>query len=110
MTMVSIIYSHERGAGNAIITKDHIIVPDIAEATTALRTTNFSCELGFYGGCRRRFSISKKMKEIQVDTRAILNCLQKYWTVNHVRRNLNGAAHCLANAALSLTNDQLIFS
>jgi hypothetical protein len=78
MTMVSIIYSHERGAGNAIITKDHIIVPDIAEATTALRTTNFSCELGFYGGCRRRFSISKKMKEIQVDLAIESTTLERF--------------------------------
>jgi ribonuclease HI len=99
--------------------RNYITAPDIAEAVAALKAVTFCRELGF----------SKVI--LEGDALQVVNALKAStrnwspyghlieeahsqlsgmhtWRVNHVRRHLNGAAHQLAKAALTL-NEELIY-
>jgi ribonuclease HI len=98
--------------------KEYITAPDIAEATATLRAVYFCQELGFHqvilegdallvvqalntGGtnwCRYGHLLD--------EAKGILNSFQS-WSVQHVRRTNNEAAHCLAKKALSLCEEQV---
>jgi hypothetical protein len=84
--------------------KDYIIAPDIAEDTVALKTAKFSSKLRFYKVVLEVYTLQmvqapkedglnlSKYDDLIEDAQGILNGLQK-WQINHVSRNLNGAAH-----------------
>jgi hypothetical protein len=81
---------------------------------------NFSRKLGFYkvilGGDALQIvqALGKEgsnwciYDHLIKETREVLHSMQS-WKVHHVRRNLNGVAHRLANVALSLSEAHVCF-
>ncbi|XP_062166703.1 uncharacterized protein LOC133872984 [Alnus glutinosa] len=93
---------------------------EVAKAMAALMAENFSRKLGFYkvilGGDALQIvqALGKEGSNWCIyghlieETREVLLSMQS-WKVHHVRRNLNGAAHRLANVALSLSEAHVCF-
>lgn len=99
--------------------KEHIIALDIAEATAALSAITFIRELGLYKVVmegdvlivvQALMSFDKNWScydHLIEEARGLLNCMHT-WKVNHVRQQLNCAAHHLANEALALGEEQAL--
>lgn len=98
--------------------KASIIAPDTAEAMAALKAVSFSRDLGFtkvvlegdalsvVQGLRSPGRNYSRYGHLIEEARSLLNGLQ-HWSVNHVRRHLNEAAHRLAKQAVTLREAQI---
>lgn len=99
--------------------KDYIIALDIAEASAALRASNFCRKLGLHRvilegdalqvvqTLRKEGRNWSRYDHLIEDTKRELNCLFK-WLGNDVRHNLNGAIHRLANETLYMREENFL--